>query len=116
MYSRTLFSGIRTNVDRLLHTENVPLLVVRLYTKSEERARLYHWFIIIIIIIIIIISHASIGADIKKKKKRKESKQEQARPVADWTLSLRQPRAYGLLDQPLDCSQSEMEKKRLLTG
>ena len=32
------------------------------------------------------------------KKKRKESKQEQSRPVADWTLSLRQPRAYGLLD------------------
>ena len=71
--------------------------------------------LIIIIIIIIIISHASIGADIYiyKKKKRKESKQEQSRPVADWTLSLRQPRAYGLLDQPLDCSQSEMEKKRL---
>ena len=60
-----------------------------------------------IIIIIIIISHASIGADIKKEKKRKENKQEQSRPVADWTLSLRQPRAYGLLDQPLDCSQSE---------
>ena len=44
MYSRTLFPGIRTNVVRLLHTENVALLVVRLYTKSEERARLYHWF------------------------------------------------------------------------
>ena len=44
MYSRTLFPGIRTNVVRLLHAENVALLVVRLYTKSEERARLYHWF------------------------------------------------------------------------
>ena len=67
---------------------------------------------IIIIIIIIIISHASIGAGIKKKeKKRKENEQEQSRPVADWTLSLRQPRAYGLLDQPLDCSQSEMKKR-----
>ena len=44
MYFRTLFRGIRTNVVRLLHTENVALLVVRLYTKSEERARLYHWF------------------------------------------------------------------------
>ena len=64
---------------------------------------------IIIIIIIIIISHASVGSDIKKK--RKESKQEQSRPVADWTLSLRQPGAYGLLDQPLDCSQSEMKKR-----
>ena len=44
MYSRTLFPGIRTNVVYLLHTKNVALLVVRLYTKSEERARLYHWF------------------------------------------------------------------------
>ena len=44
MYSQTLFPGIRTNVVRLLHTENVVLLVVRLYTKSEEWARLYHWF------------------------------------------------------------------------
>ena len=30
MYSRTVFPGVR-----LLHTENVALLVVRLYTKSE---------------------------------------------------------------------------------
>ena len=44
MYSRTPFPGIRTNVVRLLHAENVALLVVRLYTKSEELARLYHWF------------------------------------------------------------------------
>ena len=44
MYSRTLFPSIRTNVVRLLHTENVALLVIRQYTKSEERARLYHWF------------------------------------------------------------------------
>ena len=40
MHSRTLFPGIRTNVVHLLHTENV----VRLHTKSEELARLYHWF------------------------------------------------------------------------
>ena len=44
MYSRTVFPGVRTNAVRLLHTENVALLVVRLYTKSEELARLYHWF------------------------------------------------------------------------
>ena len=44
MYSRTLFPGIRNNVVRLLHTENVAHLVVKLYTKSEELARLYHWF------------------------------------------------------------------------
>ena len=44
MYSQTLFPGIRTNVVRLLHAENVALLVVRLYTKSEKLARLYHWF------------------------------------------------------------------------
>ena len=46
MYSRTGFPGVRTNVARLLHTENVALLVVRLYTKSEELARLYHWFML----------------------------------------------------------------------
>ena len=44
MYSQTLFPGIRTNVIRLLHAENVALLVVRLYTKSEELVRLYHGF------------------------------------------------------------------------
>ena len=38
MYSRTVFPGVRTN-DRLMHTENVALLVVKLYTKSEEVAR-----------------------------------------------------------------------------
>ena len=31
-------------VVRFLHTKNVVLLVVRQYTKSEELARLYHWF------------------------------------------------------------------------
>ena len=46
MYSRTVFPGVRTNVVRLLHTENVALLVVRLYTKSKELARLYHWFML----------------------------------------------------------------------
>ena len=46
MYSRTVFPGVRTNVVHLLHTENVALLVVRLYTKSEELARLYHWFML----------------------------------------------------------------------
>ena len=46
MYSRTVFPGVRTNVVRLLHTENVALLVVRLYTKFEELARLYHWFML----------------------------------------------------------------------
>ena len=44
MYSRTLFPGIRTNFVRLLHTENVALLVVKLYNKSEELVRLYDWF------------------------------------------------------------------------
>ena len=44
MYSRTVFPGVRTNVVRLLHTENIALLVLRLYTKSEELARLYQWF------------------------------------------------------------------------
>ena len=44
MYSRTVFPGVRNSVVRLLHAENVALLVVRLYTKSEELARLYHWF------------------------------------------------------------------------
>ena len=44
MYSQTPFPGMRTNVVRLLHTENVALLVFRLYTKSEELARLYRWF------------------------------------------------------------------------
>ena len=46
MYSWTVFRGVRTNVVRLLHTENVTLLVARLYTKSEELARLYHWFML----------------------------------------------------------------------
>ena len=44
MYSRTVFLGVRTNVVGLLHDKNVALLVVRLYTKSEELARLYDWF------------------------------------------------------------------------
>ena len=46
MYSRTVFPGVRTNVVRLLHTENLAHLVVRLYTKSKELARLYHWFML----------------------------------------------------------------------
>ena len=41
MYSRTLFPGIRTNVVRLLHSDNVALLVVILYTKSEELSLVY---------------------------------------------------------------------------
>ena len=44
MYSRTVFLDIRTNVVRLLHTENVALLVLRLFTKSKELACLYYWF------------------------------------------------------------------------
>ena len=42
MYSRTVLPGVRTIIVLLLHAKYVALLVVRLYTKSEELARLYH--------------------------------------------------------------------------
>ena len=44
MYSRTVFPGVQNSVVRLLLVENVALLVVSLYTESEELVRLYHWF------------------------------------------------------------------------
>ena len=46
MYSRTVFPGVQNSVVRLLLVENVALLVVSVYTESEELVRLYHWFML----------------------------------------------------------------------
>ena len=46
MYSRTVFPGVQNSVVRLLLVENVGLLVVSVYTESEELVRLYHWFML----------------------------------------------------------------------
>ena len=46
MYSRTVFPGVQNSVVRLLLVENVALLVVSVYTESEELVCLYHWFML----------------------------------------------------------------------
>ena len=46
MYSRTVFPGVQNSVVGLLLVENVVLLVVSVYTESEELVRFYHWFML----------------------------------------------------------------------
>ena len=51
----------------------------------------------------------------EKKQQQKKTESKQSRPVAFWTLSLRQPRAYGLLDRPLICSHKLLRSTKLQT-